>query len=40
MDLFRNDQSNIEVERVFAERVFTRSLEEFLERFGMPRFWT
>ena len=40
MDLFRNDQSNIEIERVFAERVFTRSLEEYLERFGMPRFWT
>ncbi len=33
------EQSHIEVERAFHEAVFTRSLEEYLERFGQKRFW-
>lgn len=33
------EQRHIEVERVLGEAVFTRNLEEWLERWGVPKFW-
>lgn len=37
--MLKNEQRHIEVDRAFNEAIFTKDLDWYLEKFGLPKFW-